>query len=216
METGSKKLVILSYAIVCFHPSVSFNNEKICCAISEDKIAVCEKTAGLRSGNFSDLNSACQKVVVHVVIIADIFGKTTDNIFESGFSDADSKEDFYSKLSILKSKWARMHNRCEEFYDWFNDNKTDEFVNSVINPVRKLAGLGCPPEKFTTNRSKRTNGIIQDYLKRECSGNKVNEYVFALTMQKLIDVQEKEIEPAVVNRGEYNDGETEGYSLKEN
>ena len=49
---------------MCFHPSVSLNNENICCAISEDKIAVCEKTAGLRSGNFSDLNSACQKVVV--------------------------------------------------------------------------------------------------------------------------------------------------------
>ena len=53
---------------MCFHPSVSLNNEKICCAISEDKIAVCEKTAGLRSGNFSDLNSACQKVVVPVKI----------------------------------------------------------------------------------------------------------------------------------------------------
>ena len=63
-----KKLVILSYAIVCFHPSVSLNNEKICCAISENKIAVCEKTAGLGSGNFSDLNSACQKVLVPVKI----------------------------------------------------------------------------------------------------------------------------------------------------
>jgi hypothetical protein len=30
---------------VCLHPSVSLNNEKICCEISEDKIAVCEKTA---------------------------------------------------------------------------------------------------------------------------------------------------------------------------
>ena len=95
-----------------------------------------------------------------------------------------------------------MHNLCEEFYDGFNDNKTDAFVNSVISPVRKLAGLGCPPEKFTTNRSERANGIMQDYVKRECSGSKVNEYVFASTMQKLIDVQEKEIELAVVNRGE--------------
>ena len=48
-------------------------------------------------------------------IIADIFSKTTDNIFESGLSDADSKEDFYSKLSILKSKWARMHNPVKNF-----------------------------------------------------------------------------------------------------
>jgi hypothetical protein len=50
------------------HRSVSLNNEKICCEISEDKIAVCEKTAGLRSGNFSDLNSACSKVLVPVKI----------------------------------------------------------------------------------------------------------------------------------------------------
>ena len=47
---------------------MSLNNEKSCHEISEDKIAVCEKTAGLRSGNFSDLNSACSKVLVPVKI----------------------------------------------------------------------------------------------------------------------------------------------------
>jgi hypothetical protein len=47
---------------------VSLNNEKICCEISEDKIAVCEKTARVRSGNFSDFNSACSKVLVSVKI----------------------------------------------------------------------------------------------------------------------------------------------------
>ena len=41
------KLVLLSDIIVCRHRSVSLNNEKICREISEDKIAVCEKTAGL-------------------------------------------------------------------------------------------------------------------------------------------------------------------------
>ena len=51
-----------------FHTSVSLNNEKNCCAISENRIAVCEKTAGLRSGNLSDLNSACWKVLVPVKI----------------------------------------------------------------------------------------------------------------------------------------------------
>jgi hypothetical protein len=54
---------------VCRHRSVSLNNEKLCCEISEDKIAFCEKTAGLRSGpNFSDLNSACSKVLVLVKV----------------------------------------------------------------------------------------------------------------------------------------------------
>jgi hypothetical protein len=54
----------LSDIIVCRHQYVSLNNENICHEISEDKITVCEKTAGLRSGNFSDLNSACSKVLV--------------------------------------------------------------------------------------------------------------------------------------------------------
>ena len=45
---------------------VVVNKEKICHEISEDKIAVFKKTQGLRSGNFSDLNSACSKVLVPV------------------------------------------------------------------------------------------------------------------------------------------------------
>jgi hypothetical protein len=45
---------------------VSLNNEKSCREIGGDKIAVCEKTAGLWSGNFSDLNSACSKMLVPV------------------------------------------------------------------------------------------------------------------------------------------------------
>ena len=43
-------------ATMCLHPSVSLNNEKICREFSEHKIAVCEKTAGLRR-NSSDLDS---------------------------------------------------------------------------------------------------------------------------------------------------------------
>ena len=68
VETGSHELAILSYATVCLPPCVSLNNEKNCREFSEHKIAVCEKTAGLRSGNSSDLNSACLKVLVPVEI----------------------------------------------------------------------------------------------------------------------------------------------------
>ena len=48
----------LSYATACLH-------EKNC-EISEHKIAVCEKTAGLGSGNSSDLDSASLKVLKHI------------------------------------------------------------------------------------------------------------------------------------------------------
>ena len=66
--TGSHELVILSYATVCLHSSVSLNNEKNCREISKGKIEVCEKTAGLRSGISSDLDSACLKALVPVEI----------------------------------------------------------------------------------------------------------------------------------------------------
>jgi hypothetical protein len=43
---------------------VSSNNEKNCCEISEDKITICEKTAGLSgAGTFLDLNSVCSIVL---------------------------------------------------------------------------------------------------------------------------------------------------------
>jgi hypothetical protein len=45
----------LSDIIVCRHPSMSLNSENNCREISEDKIAVCQKNAGLQSRNFSDL-----------------------------------------------------------------------------------------------------------------------------------------------------------------
>ena len=68
METGSQELVILSYATVCLNSSVPLNNVKNCREISENKIAVCEKTAGPRSRNSSDFDSACLKVLVPVKI----------------------------------------------------------------------------------------------------------------------------------------------------
>ena len=84
METGSHELVILSYATVCLHPSVSLNNKKNCREISKGKIiiAVCEKTAGLRSGNSSDLDSACLKALVPVEIF-----QFSDMHYESRFLD---------------------------------------------------------------------------------------------------------------------------------
>ena len=47
-------------------------------------------------------------------------------------------------------------------------------IRSVISPVRQRAGLGFPPEKFTTNRSERTNGVLQDCVKLECGAAKTD------------------------------------------
>ena len=67
---------------MCLRPSVSLNNEKNCREISKDKIAVCEKTAGLRRGNSSDLDSASVLESVPVEIC-----QFSDMHYESRFLD---------------------------------------------------------------------------------------------------------------------------------
>ena len=69
---------------MCLHPCVSLNNENNSCEIGEDKIAVYEKTAGLRSGKSSDLDSACLKVLVPVKIFQ-ISGMHYQNRFPDTF-----------------------------------------------------------------------------------------------------------------------------------
>ena len=93
MDTGSQELVILSYATVCLHPSVSLNNEKNCRPISEDEIAVCEKTTGLRSGNSSDLDSACLNVLVPIKIF-----QIEDMLNENRFLDTFRGHNIWPKM----------------------------------------------------------------------------------------------------------------------
>ena len=72
------------------------------------------------------------------------------------------------------------------FHSLFGSNETEEFIRSVISPVRQRAGLGCPPDKFTTNRSERTNGVLQSCVKHECRTAKIDEYTLVKTLEKLV------------------------------
>ncbi|CAB4007303.1 Hypothetical predicted protein, partial [Paramuricea clavata] len=78
-----------------------------------------------------------------------------------------------------------------------------KFLHHLIAPVRQRAGLGCPPSKFTTNRSERTNGVIQDHSKRQFGQRQVDVFSFSVALKELIDMQKKEIELSVVGKGEY-------------
>ena len=62
--------------------------------------------------------------------------------------------------------------------------KKEEFIRSVISPVRQNAGLSCPPDKFTNNRSERTNDVLQDCVKRERGTAKIDEYTLIKTLEK--------------------------------
>ena len=132
-----------------------------------------------------------------------IFGRKIGSVFQSGLSHAGSAEEFIGMFESLKEKWTSLHSNGKAFHSQFGSKKTEEFIRSVISPVRQRAGLGCPSDKFTTNRSERTNGVLQDCVKRECGTAKIDEYTLVKTLEKLVKSQKQELELAVLDKGEY-------------
>ncbi|CAB4023524.1 Hypothetical predicted protein [Paramuricea clavata] len=90
-------------------------------------------------------------------IVADIFGRMRSGVLERDLTDSKSEEDFDAMLTNLEERWSALDANGKVFFQWFNSKKRNEFLNSVISPVRQRAGLGCPPERFTTNCSEQTN-----------------------------------------------------------
>ena len=88
-------------------------------------------------------------------IVADIFGKSTGTVKETDFTNAQDENKFLNMLENLKEKWSTLHKNGAEFHMWFKSQKSEEFVMSVIRQVRQRTGLGCPPERFTTNDPSR-------------------------------------------------------------
>ena len=68
-----------------------------CREISGDKIKVCEKTAGQRRGNFSDLNSACSKALFPLKIFQ-IQDMLNENRFLAAFREPISLKDEMLKI----------------------------------------------------------------------------------------------------------------------
>ena len=62
---------------------------------------------------------------------------------------------------------------------------------------------GSPPDRFTTNRSEQTNRCIQEFVKSECKGKRVDEFMFCVALSKLINQQKQAIELAILGLGEY-------------
>ena len=98
-------------------------------------------------------------------VMDDIFGRKIGSVFESRLSDAGSAENFFGLFESLEEKWSSLHsNGSLPLVTWFGSKNTK---NS--RRVRQRAGLGFPPDKFTTNRSERTNSVLQDCVNAELS-----------------------------------------------
>ena len=103
-------------------------------------------------------------------VIANIFGESFKVVRVSGLIDAQNERQFHKVLVDLKEKWSKLHESGEQFHRWFYRTKAQEFLTSAIKCVRQRAGLGCPPERFTTNRSEQKKRIIQEFVKKEYGG----------------------------------------------
>ena len=75
------------------------------------------------------------------------------------------QEIFLACLKVWRKSGHRF-TQMEAFHSWFG-SKTRRIHSSVVSPNRQGAGLGFPPDKFTTNRSERTNSVLQDCVNAE-------------------------------------------------
>lgn len=63
-------------------------------------------------------------------------------------------------------------------------------MQTMMNPLRAEAGLGSPPEPFTTNTSESVNSIIKAHVSYKPS----QLMEFTEKIREAIDEQEREVE----------------------
>ncbi|XP_064389220.1 uncharacterized protein LOC135337257 [Halichondria panicea] len=80
---------------------------------------------------------------------------------------------------------------------WFTKNKVDVIRRSMLKPVREEAGLGSPPDKFYTNASETVNSVLKNAVSYK--QNKLPDFI--LKLKEVCEEQEREVERAVVGRG---------------
>ena len=135
-------------------------------------------------------------------VLDDIFGCQTGNVFSEGLVDSANEEEFSHKLIAMEARWNQFekeHGTQPGFFDWFARNKATTITQTMLKPVREEAGLGSPPEPFTTNASEAVNALIKSHVSYKQS------QLIELTdkLKEVVDEQEKEVERAVIGRGKY-------------
>ena len=71
----------------------------------------------------------------------DIYGERKGTTYDFGLAEAANDEDFLGKLNSLDRRWESL---CPGLFQWFCDNRVDQFLDSVICSAREgteVAGL---------------------------------------------------------------------------
>ena len=94
-------------------------------------------------------------------VLDDIFGIQLGEVFAEGLVDCASNEEFGRKLQMLEKRWNEIETSHQQitpgFHRWFLHYKANTMKSTMLRPVREEAGLGCPPQQFTTNASEAVN-----------------------------------------------------------
>ena len=85
------------------------------------------------------------------------------------------------------------------FFDYFVQQYSKVFVNTMLKSTRTAAGLGYPPEIFTTNSSKSLNATI----KRKVNYKESKWPEFNESMRQLVMSQRDEVLLSLSGRGQY-------------
>ena len=128
--------------------------------------------------------------IVHYVL-QDIFGCVVKG--RKGLVDSVSSNEFHE---VLEGQWDSC---AHGFYGWFVKYKAKSIEDSMIRPVRVLAGLGDPPEPYYTNDIESINRVV----KRKTKYKTCEWPDFCKLAHELVKEQDCEVEKAVIGIGEF-------------
>ena len=130
-----------------------------------------------------------------VKIVDDVMGCKKRSVFCEGLVDCKNHEEFQQKLLMLKEQWGQLEDQDgQDFYEWFCEHKASVIEETMLKQIREDAGLGCPPDPFTTNASETANFVLKN--KVDYKHNQLLE-----KLKQVVDDQDKKIEKAVLQRG---------------
>ena len=132
-------------------------------------------------------------------ILDDLFGKKSLNVYVEGLVDAKDESTFEATLSVLENKWKKADPSVSHFVRWFRTYKLSVFVQSMLRPIRESAGLGTPPDEFTTNPSESANAV----LKTKVNYKRSELPEFMQSILELVREQQHELERTAIRRGKY-------------
>ena len=97
-----------------------------------------------------------------------IFGVQLDGVFAKRLVNCTSVSEFSEKLQVLEKQWNNIEEHDSQinrgFYDWFVQHKSDVIKSTMLTSVQEEAGLGCPPQPFTTNPSEAVNAVMKNQV----------------------------------------------------